>query len=59
MKIKLATYAHEANGIGISLVPESDIEEDLLRTLWDFGKMEVVHGPEFMVRAFKEKRGTE
>lgn len=43
MKVKLVNYEHAENGVSLQLIPESDVEEQLLRSIWKHGKMNLGH----------------
>ena len=58
MKIASNGYMHEAR-IAISLVPETDVEETLLKSLWKHGTMEVVYGPTYQITQGKIMRTEE
>ena len=48
MKVSSNWYMHEAR-ISVALVPETDVEETLLKSLWKHGTMEVVYGPTYQI----------
>jgi carbohydrate-binding DOMON domain-containing protein len=48
MKIASNGYMHEAR-ISVALVPETDVEETLLKSLWKHGHMEIVYGPTYQI----------
>ncbi len=54
MKTRVFSYMHEANGLAIEIVPETDTEEELLAAVWKHGTMETGHG-KFLVRAFEQR----
>ena len=40
MKTELMTFCDSKNGVSLHLVPETEVERELLRAIWRFGKME-------------------
>ncbi len=44
MKVKLATFVHCDNGLSLFLVPESDIERQLLQGFFKHGSLEKCNG---------------
>ena len=42
MKVEAYRYEHSPL-LSIQIVPETDVEEVLLRSLWQFGRLERVH----------------
>lgn len=40
MKVELITFAHSGNGLSLCVIPESDVEERLLKGIWQHGKLE-------------------
>ena len=60
MKVSSTGYVHEAR-IAVYLVPETEVEETLLKSLWRHGRLEVVYGPTYQItqgaiRTTTEKR---
>ena len=43
MKIEMVNYEHAENGISLQICPETDVEEGLLRGLFQHGKAETGH----------------
>lgn len=43
MKVRLTTYLHSQNGVSLQLVPETPVEESLLKGVWNHGKLKTGH----------------
>ena len=43
MQVKPVSYKHEP-GVSLALVPDTDVERELLRMMWAHGRMEVGNG---------------
>lgn len=43
MKVRLVTYQHESNGMAIQVMPETDVEVELLRSVWAHGRLATGH----------------
>jgi len=44
MKCKLITYVHSGNGLALFVIPESDVERELLEGLWKHGQLNTSNG---------------
>lgn len=56
MKVEAYSYEHES-GVSLQLVPESDVEQVLLKSLWKHGRLEVnYNGFAIRCRASEQKR---
>lgn len=53
MKIESHGYVHEAR-ISLVLVPETPVEETLLKMLWKHGRLEVCYGPGYSITTGRE-----
>jgi len=59
MKLKLYTYVHEANGLALQVIPETEPEQAILHALWKFGRLDITNTADnrfsvagFVVKAF-------
>lgn len=43
MKVELQSYTHASNGVSLKLIPETNVEEELLRGLWRHGELKTGH----------------
>lgn len=43
MKVELVNYANSGNGMAIKMLPETDVEVELLRGIWTHGRMDTGH----------------
>lgn len=41
MICKIFSFEHEDNGLCLSIFPETEVEEKILRGFWKFGKLEL------------------
>lgn len=61
MKLKLITYAHASNGLSLQLCPETEVEQGLLKSIWQHGVLETGHpcgemgGTGFYIKVFCER----
>ena len=60
MKLKLYTYIHEANGLALQVIPETEPEQAILHALWKFGRLDITNTADnrfsvagFVVKAFQ------
>ncbi len=58
MKVASTGYVHEAR-IALFLVPETEVEETLLKSLWKHGTMEIVYGPTYQIAQGKTETRAE
>ncbi len=62
MKVRLVTYQHESNGMAIQVMPETDAEVEILRSMWAHGRLAAGHpcggtgGIGFYIKAFAVAR---
>lgn len=43
MQVKAHGYMHSSNGLSLQLIPETEVEEALLKIIWQHGKLETGH----------------
>lgn len=63
MKVKAGSYVHKENGFFVQLIPETDVEEEILRALYRHGEMRLGHPMDergstgFYITAFRQASG--